>query len=118
MANKIPVLQLIKYQVEVYNQIRHNCYSVNGRNYPIEKNVEASKYYNDYTPYITIEENPKSAESISINIFTDGSKSPLGVGAAAVLFRNDNEEYKRYKLANWYSVYQAELLAISKARSC
>ena len=49
------------------------------------------------------------------NIFTDGSKSDAGVGAAFVVKHNGNTASRKFKLNTLCSVFQAELLALSQA---
>ncbi|XP_023240777.1 uncharacterized protein LOC111639211 [Centruroides sculpturatus] len=50
------------------------------------------------------------------NIYTDGSKSSNGVGAAFTYFYNGKETYhQKWRLGDSCSNYQAELLAIHKA---
>ena len=49
------------------------------------------------------------------NIYTDGSKSDGGVGAAFVVKRNGSNLSKKFKLNSLCSVFQAELLALSQA---
>ncbi|CAF4950830.1 unnamed protein product [Pieris macdunnoughi] len=51
-----------------------------------------------------------------IHVYTDGSKTSEGVGAAVTFWRNDREILKhKLTLAGFCSVYQAELLALNKA---
>ena len=49
------------------------------------------------------------------NIYTDGSKSDAGVGAAFVVKHNGSNLLKKFKLNSLCSVFQAELLALSQA---
>ena len=51
----------------------------------------------------------------STNIYTDGSKSDGGVGAAFVVKRNGSNLSKKFKLNSLCSVFQAELLALNQA---
>ncbi|CAK1546868.1 unnamed protein product [Leptosia nina] len=50
------------------------------------------------------------------NIFTDGSKSDDGVGAAVVIYRSRTDEKSvKIKLASYCSVFQAEMVALHRA---
>jgi len=52
----------------------------------------------------------------TIEVYTDGSKSPSGVGAGIAIFKNKHLMFQlRYKLAERCSNNQAEQLAIAKA---
>ena len=51
----------------------------------------------------------------SVNIYTDGSKSDDGVGAAFVVKRTGRDVVKKFRLNKVCSVFQAELLALSQA---
>ena len=55
------------------------------------------------------------AKEGTLNIYTDGSKTPDGTGCAFVVFYPDWIDYGQFKLSNENSVFQAELLAI---RNC
>ena len=50
-----------------------------------------------------------------VNIFTDGSKSDDGVGAAFVVQGPDGEITRKFRLNTVCSVFQAEMLALSRA---
>jgi len=50
------------------------------------------------------------------NIYTDGSKKICEVGAAFYIFKDKNEQFNNlYRLGNFCTVFQAELLAIKEA---
>ena len=50
-----------------------------------------------------------------VNVYTDGSKSDDGVGAAFVVKKSGRDITKKFRLNKLCSVFQAELLALSQA---
>jgi len=58
----------------------------------------------------------KVRREYTIEVYTDGSKSPSGVGTGTVILKNKDLMFQlRYKLAQRCSNNQAEQLAIAKA---
>lgn len=58
----------------------------------------------------------KDKRTVNVELYTDGSKGPLGVGSAFCAYETEQlTETKKFKLQQENSVYQAELLALGKA---
>jgi hypothetical protein len=99
-------------QIELSNQAKF-YYITHGN-----AETDAQKYYRTWThPAETIELQEKWEESeYMIEVYTDGSKSPSGVGSGIGIFENKRLTFQlKYKLTERCSNNQAEQLAIVKA---
>lgn len=102
--------------VSVINNIA-NCYNIDLFNYqiPNKKPLEIPPYH-QITPNTSLQPSQiyPLRENNYINIYTDGSKSPLGTGCAFVIFPPYPYviDHQQQKILSVNSVFQAELLAI------
>jgi len=98
--------------IELRNQAKGYC--ITRRN----AHIDEPKQYREWThpvKAIILKEKCEERE-YTIEVYTDGSKSPSGVGAGIAIFKNKHLLFQlRYKLAERCSNNQAEQLAIAKA---
>ena len=77
--------------------------------HPASRKLRTYGHINDQNEANNMSEN-------KIMIYTDGSKLDGRVGAAFTIWKTDEElRYRKFGLADYCSVYQAELVAINKA---
>lgn len=70
----------------------------------------------DHVVTTTPEDVQHLTANASIAIYTDGSKTDVGVGAAYVAYNAGTElSHQQFRLANHCSIYQGELVAITNA---
>jgi len=100
----------------IHTELRNQAkgYYITQRN----AHIDDPKQYREWThpaKAIVLKEKCEERE-YTIEVYTDGSKSPSGVGAGIAVFKNKHLMFQlRYKLAERCSNNQAEQLAIAKA---
>jgi ribonuclease HI len=101
-----PIQIELRNQAEVYHITRGSA------------QIDEPRHYRDWThpaKAINLKEKCKERD-YTIDVYTDGSKSPNGVGSGIAIFMNKYLMFQlRYKLAERCSNNQAEQLAILKA---
>ncbi|CAN0601091.1 unnamed protein product, partial [Ectocarpus sp. 12 AP-2014] len=112
------------------NQIAAICLSkqsrqfvVNGQIYPVQRPIQSnlhpsisSKKFVLPALSTTIPSLSATSHCMAYSIYTDGSRSENGVGCAFVVYFQECEIYNQvFQLPEYSSVFQSELMALSKA---
>ncbi|XP_067122866.1 uncharacterized protein [Centruroides vittatus] len=99
------------WQLKWGNRINYNNHNIEYEDF--EANVDFAKSRHPATPNSITFDIPAATDLI---IFTDGSRSDLGVGCGFVSYKDGQETaFRQFKLGEHCTTFQAELLAINRA---
>lgn len=122
MANIMPIDLKAKYVAAVSEVKAKGLLQISPRNRPIKIQKAAPRLKHPAKKRIPnckfsfTRHNRNSSARHACEIYTDGSKMETGVGAAFVVYHHGTEVHSGlYKLPDYCSVFQAELLAVKQA---